>query len=196
MKEESKLKKNELDKETFKEMILFISEQAQNYPTFGSTHLNKVLHYSDFFWYGNTGNSISNETYIREDYGQVPQHLIEARAELIDEGKLFLLEKQYYGKKQKRLAVAAPQSYSRLTEEQKDLIKKVIDALAPFTASEVSEQIAHQDLSWQYLRDREEIPYETVFFRRQNKIPDETMDWAKNVIDEYEESLGRVEGGV
>lgn len=186
----------EFDKDIFKEMILFISHRCQDYPTFGSTHLNKILHYSDFFWYGHTGESISNETYRRKDHGQVPEHLVEARRELQDEGKLQVLEKDYFGRLQKKPVITTTPSYSRLTDEQMDLINKVIEALVCHSASEVSEQIAHQDLSWQYLKDGEEIPYETVFFRRQNPVPDETMDWAKKVIDEYEESLRSGEGAV
>jgi len=178
------------DKEIFKEMILYISERCDGNPTFGSTHLNKILHYSDFLWYGFTGESISNETYVRQEHGQVPKHLLQVRKELEDEGNLRIEERDYFGKSQKRPVVTTSIKYHKLTSDQQKFIDQVIDALSGLSATEVSEQIAHQDLSWQYLKNGEEIPYETVFFRRKNPIPDETMNWAKRVVNEYEESLG------
>lgn len=181
--------KRKFNKEIFKEMILYISDRTADIPTFASTHLNKALHYSDFFSYATTGKSISNETYIRQKFGQIPKHLVQARKELIDTEKLEIVEQNYFGKNQKRLKVKNNHSFELLTIEQKKIIDLIIQQLAGFGASGVSE-IAHQDLAWQYLENGEEIPYETVFFRRSNPVSRETMGWAESVIDEYEASGG------
>lgn len=181
--------KEAFNREVFKEMILYISERCQDKPAFGSTHLNKILHYSDFLWYGYTGEAISNETYIREKYGQIPVHLQEVSKELEAEGKLKIEERNYFGKVQKRPVVTHTSNFKLLTNEQRDFIDQIINAISDYNASEVSNLIAHQDLSWQYLKNGEVIPYETVFFRRKNAVSEDTMIWARVVINEYEESL-------
>lgn len=186
--------KSVFDKEIFKEMILYISERCKDNPNFGSVHLNKILHYSDFFWYAENNESISNETYIREKHGQIPKHLVAVRQELEQEGKLKLEEREHYNRTQKRPIVTTPIQYERLTNEQMELIDKIIDAISGFSAYVVSEQIAHEDLSWQCLENGEEIPYETVFFRRKNRISDDSMKWARDIVNEYEESLGKPQG--
>jgi len=177
------------NREVFKEMIIYIAERCQDKPAFGSTHLNKILHYSDFLWYGYTGEAMSNETYIREKYGQIPAHLPEVSKELEAEGKLKIEERNYFGKVQKRPVVTRTSNFKFLTIEQRDFIEQIINAVSDYNASEVSNLIAHQDLSWQYLKNGEAIPYETVFFRRKNPVSEDTMMWAKSVINEYEGSL-------
>lgn len=181
--------KKEFDREIFKEMIIYIAERCQDKPAFGFVHLNKILHYSDFLWYGYTGEAMSNESYLREKYGQASAHLPEVSKELEAEGKLKVDERDYLGEAQKRPIVTASPKFKLLTNEQKDFIDQVIGAISDHNASKVGNLIVHQDLSWQYLKDGEEIPYETVFFRRKNSVSEETMQWAKSVIDEYEESL-------
>jgi hypothetical protein len=170
-------------------MILYIAGRCQDKPAFGFLHLIKILHYSDFLWYGYTGEAMSNESYLREKYGQAPAHLLEVSKELEAEGKLKVEERDYLGKTQKRPIVTASPKFKLITNEQKDFIDQVIGAVSDHNVSEVSNLITRQDLSWQYLKDGEEIPYETVFFRRKNSVSEETMQWAKSVINEDEESL-------
>ena len=188
--------RKEFDKELFKELILYISERCQDKPSFGSTHLNKILHYADFFWYASTGDSISGEKYIRQKHGQIPKHLMQVRDELVKEGKLTIEEQQYFGKTQKRPVVVPPVHYQKLTDAQKEFIDEVVSVIADYSAKDLSEKIAHEDLAWQYLNNDEEIPYETVFFRRKNAVSEETMAWAQSVVDEYEASLTKAESNV
>jgi hypothetical protein len=180
------------DREIFKEMILFISAQCKNKPTYGSTILNKILYYSDFFWYGMYGDSISGETYVRRDYGAAPKHLLSARDSLKKKGILDMIEVDYHGNLQKRPVVTGSVNYKKLTKEQMEHINKIISEIDDYTAKDVSEKIAHRDLPWNYLKDGDEIPYETVFFLRPTKKTDLTkqdFEWAEKVIDEFEESL-------
>jgi len=186
--------KKAFDQAVLKEMILYISARCQDRPAFGSIHLNKMLHYADFFWYAQTGESMSGEAYLRQKHGQVPKHLLQARNELVNEGKLAIEDRQYFGKIQKRPIALPPFNYQKLTDEQKQFLDEIITALADYSATEVSEQIAHEDLARQYLKNDEAIPYETVFFRRKNAVSEETMVWAQSAIGEYEEALARTGG--
>jgi hypothetical protein len=181
--------KEAFNREIFKEMILYIAGRCQDKPAFNSDRLNKVLYYSDFLWYGYTGEAMSHETYTRESNGPIAAHLAEVCKELEAEAKLKFDERNGFGKVEKRPIVTISPDFELLTNEQEKFIAQIIEASSGYNASEVSNLIAHQDMSWHYLRNGEAIPYETVFFRRKNPISEDTMRWAKSVINEYEESL-------
>jgi hypothetical protein len=51
-------------------------------------------------------------------------------------------------------------------------------------------------LSWQYLNNGEEIPYESVFFRRKNSLTEEDIAWANQEIEEYEASMREKDDGI
>jgi hypothetical protein len=188
--------KKEFDKEIFKEMILYISERCKDKANFGSIHLNKILHYSDLLWYGHTGESISGETYLREKHGQVSKHLVEVRDELIREGFLEIVERPYFDYIQKRPVVKREVEFVKLSKEQREFIDTIIAELVDLTATYISEKIAHEDLSWQYLNNGEEIPYESVFFRRKNSLTEEDIAWANQEIEEYEASMREKDDGI
>jgi len=174
------------DKETFKEMILYISERCKDEPRFSKTYLFKILHYSDLLWYGHTGKAISGEVYIRWEHGQIPKHFEEASTELINDGLLQIIEKPYFDRTQLRSTVLKETQFTRLSKEQRDFIDTIIDELVVHDAADVSKEISHNDLSWQYLNNKDEIPYETVFFRRKVVPTEETLAWAKKEIETYE----------
>lgn len=176
------------DKETLKEMILYISEKCENELRFSKTHLFKILHYSDFLWFGHTGNPISGETYFRWEHGQVPRHFEDVSKELINDGLLKIVEKPYFDRIQRRTTVLKKPKFKKLSKEQQDFIDTIIDKLTNYDATYVSKEISHNDLSWKYLSNNDDIPYETVFFRRKVKPSEETLAWAKKEIDEYEKS--------
>lgn len=73
-------------------------------------------------------------------------------------------------------------------KEERAFIDTIIDKLIERDAKEVSNK-AHDDLFWKILDNAEEIPYESVFFRRKNHISKETMEWATNCANEYEKRM-------
>ncbi|NUO78538.1 DUF4065 domain-containing protein [candidate division KSB1 bacterium] len=181
--------KKEFDKKIFKEMILYVAERCADKPNFGSTHLNKILHYTDFFWYGHTGESLSGETYLCAKHGQVPKHFEEVRDELVREGFLAMVEKRCVDYVQKRPTVLKKIELTALSQEQREFIDTIIVWLVDHTAGYVSDQVAHEDLAWKYLNPGDEIPYETVFFRRKKNLSAGEIEAAQAFIEAYEEKL-------
>jgi len=171
--------KKEFDQETFKEMIFYISERCKDKPHFDTAHLEKILHYSDFFWYGHTGASISGETYIRRQHGPTPKHLDETLEKLVRDGFLEVVKKPRVDYMQKKPVIKKSCEPSKLSKEQAEFIDTVIVDLA----------IAREDIFWQYLSNGEEIPYETVFFRRRQSLSPSELDEAQDFIGRYEKRL-------
>ena len=179
------------DREIFEEMILYISEKCKDEPNFGSVLLNKILYYSDVLWFGLHGEAISGERYIRDDHGPRADDWYWVKDSLQKEGFLDVIEKSFHGKTQKRPVVKKAIEYNKLSKKQRTHIDEVISELVPHTASVVSE-FSHGNLSWKYLENGEEIPYETVFFLKPTKkkdLTDKELKWADDVIEEFEASL-------
>lgn len=172
----------EFDQETFKEMILYISERCQDKLQFDTARLEKVLHYSDFFWYGHTGASISGETYLRRQHGPTPKHLEETLEKLVRDGFLEVIKKPRVDYTQKKPVIKKPCELNKLSKEQAEFIDTVI-------VDVVDLAVAREDIFWQYLGNGEEIPYETVFFRRRQSLSPSELDEAQDFIDRYEKPL-------
>ena len=169
----------EFDQEVFKEMILYISERCQDKPHFDTARLEKILHYSDFFWYGHTGTSISSETYVRRQHGPTPKHLEETLDKLVGDGFLEIVKKPRVDYMQKKPVLKKSFAPNKLSKEQAEFIDTVIVDLVDLA-------IAREDIFGQYLSNGEEIPYETVFFRRRKTLSPNEIDEAQDFIGRYE----------
>jgi len=176
----------EFDQEVFKEMILYISERCQDKPHFDTARLEKILHYSDFFWYGHTGTSISSETYVRRQHGPTPKHLEETLDKLVRDGLLEVVKKPRVDYTQKKPVLKKIFEPNKLSKEQAEFIDTVI-------VDVVDLAVAREDVFWQYLDNGEEIPYETVFFRRRKSLSPNELDEAQDFIDRYEKRLNAKE---
>lgn len=172
----------------FKEMILYITEKCENKEKFGNTHLNKILYYSDLFWYGEHGVPMSGEEYVKDRYGARAKHVLPVVRELKRDGFLKVKKVSFFDKQQKKPVLLKPVSYRFLNEDQMQHIDKFIDKLGNLTAKELADY-AHEDISYKILEKNETIPYESVFFLKPTKLKNltkEDIEWANSVIDEYE----------
>jgi hypothetical protein len=65
------------------ELVLHIAKETKDDPNFGRTKLAKVLFYSDFAAYADSGESISGATYVRQPNGPFPRELPDAEKSLL-----------------------------------------------------------------------------------------------------------------
>jgi len=175
-----------VDIEMLKEMVMYISEKCKNIDTYAYTHLNKILHYSDIFWFAIHDESLSGEVYVKDKYGARATNVKIAELKLVSDGYLQVQPKLFHNQWQSKPVVCKQYNYKLLTEEQKHHIDKFIRKLANRTASEVK-KFNHEDFGWKTLKKNEVIPYESVFFLKPKKpISKKTMNWAKGVVREFE----------
>jgi len=165
-----------------KQMIVFISKANEDNPRFGSTVLNKMLWYSDFYWFGYTGKSISNDNYVKREFGPTPQNFLQARRDLIESGILTIEDVSFYGKPQKRPIVKHDYEDDLLSKDEKDFIMDVVKQFRYMTGKEISE--ASHTVPWQIADEGDIIPYETIHGQYKNFIPKTTFEWAMGVIKE------------
>ena len=80
----------EFDKDKFKNVLHFIIYKCGFRNTVGRTVIHKLLYFSDFNYYKEFNQSITNESYIRKERGPVPIHFEMAIDELVEENKISL----------------------------------------------------------------------------------------------------------
>lgn len=151
------------DKNKFRELLLYVAERSENDPLFGATKLNKILFFSDFLFYGDTGKSITGATYQRLDHGPAPRELLPVQKELLDNEEAFL-HQTGSGKftKKKLLALRSP-DLRYFAPEEIAMVDKIISALRAYNAGQVSDLSHLMAIGWEIAGDREDIPYQSVF---------------------------------
>jgi hypothetical protein len=155
----------------FKELILYVASRLEDDPSFGATKLNKVLFFSDFLFYRNTGHAITGATYQRLDRGPAPVQLLPVQAELQQEGSAVLVERKHFNYPQRRLLALRDADLSLFTAEEVSLVDEVIELLRHRTAAEVSTFSHVEVLGWQIAGDREEIPYRAALLAAEPLTP-------------------------
>ena len=53
-----------------KELVLYIAQKSEDDPSFGATKLNKILFAADFYFFGQTGRSITGASYVHRGKGR------------------------------------------------------------------------------------------------------------------------------
>jgi hypothetical protein len=162
------------DLSKFKELIVYITDKCKDKNSFASTVLNKLLFYSDFYYYATYGKSISGEPYIKEDFGPIPINIYEARTQLVKEHILEVINAEYYDYRQNKPIVRGEYKTKLLTDKEKEFVDKIIEKYGSLNATEISYQ-SHQETPYIYARLGEEIPYFTAKMLGDIKVPEEIM---------------------
>lgn len=152
------------------ELVLYIAQQCEGDPNFGKTKLNKVLFFADFLAYGIFGRALTGATYQRRDFGPVPKEITAARRALIDQGAAEVEYQRRFNYPQERLVAKRPPNMSLFTAPEKQLVDDVIHELWHHSAIAVSD-LSHREAGWRFAKDREEIPYNTVFLSSRRASP-------------------------
>jgi hypothetical protein len=149
--------------ERFRELLLYVSQKCANDVRFGATKLNKILFFSDVVCYAHYGQPLTGMEYQRLQNGPAPKRLIPIRKQMQDEGILGLQEIPLRnGNIQYRTVNLRPPNLDIFSAKEIALVDAVIEALADNTAQDVSD-LSHKMIGWKLARDKEVIPYSTVF---------------------------------
>jgi transcriptional regulator with XRE-family HTH domain len=165
VKKESKMPK--LDKEKFKQVLLYILDKCGAKANVGETVLYKLLYFSDFNYYELYEDYLTGAAYRKISYGPAPCDFQPVVQEMIDEGKLQKVITEYYGKPQKKYLplVKADVNEWKWSAREKEVIDNVIERMSSMDAATISE-LSHEDIPWEVTDDKQVIDYDTVFYRK------------------------------
>ncbi len=170
-----------LDRQKFKSLVHYVCYKCHEPSKLGKTKLNKVLYYSDFSSYYYSGKSITNETYIKHQFGPVPADIDEAITSLVKEGALVVRDVEHFGYTKKEFISLTKPNIKEFSGEEISLVDQVVEIICDgHTARSISEA-SHDDI-WKLADIGEEIPYHTVFSAELGEITEEDINWAKKQL--------------
>lgn len=157
-----------------KELILYISEKCASQSKYGAVKLNKILYFSDFLYFAVYGSPITGVEYQKLEHGPAPKRLVPLREELIQDGSLAIQNIQLIsGGTMKKPVNLRRADLSLFSASEIAVVDQVIEAVRGATADRISE-LSHRKVGWKVARDREVIPYSTIFLSDEPLTDSET----------------------
>jgi hypothetical protein len=175
----------ELSWSKLKELVLYLSHQSleiEDDPRFGYVKLNKLLFRADTEGWRRLGNSITGETYIKQDFGPVASHLPIALEQLGSAGYLTWHFQETGPHTQKIPTALEPPDTSLFSPDELAVIDATIDELLPYGGKAVSEWSHELSAGWRVADINEEIPYETSLVSPSTPKPEAVEQLRQRVL--------------
>lgn len=183
------VKSNTDEEAKAKELVHYIISKCSDPSKLGATKLNKILYFTDYLFYMNHGKTITNEKYVKQDFGPVPRHILPRLEDLQDDGMIKISEVPFFGKMKRQYKSLRRPNTSLFTAEELSHIDKVIGVICDkFTASDISE-LTH-NIVWRYAKNGEEIPPFTIFVPGFEQPSEKDLAWASKIAYTQRESIG------
>jgi transcriptional regulator with XRE-family HTH domain len=154
-----------LDRDKFRQVLLYVLERCGARPNVGETVIYKLLYFIDFNFYELHERHLTGEVYRKISFGPAPCHFGEIVEKMIEAGEVKKITADYHGMPQKKYIPQVKPDLSRLDGEELRVIDSVIDGLSAMNASSI-EGYSHEDIPWQVTDDKDIIDYESVFYRK------------------------------
>ena len=146
----------------------------------GAIRLNKAIWFVDVLAYHRNSAecSVTEEKYVKRQFGPVPKRILAALRALEGEGKISIIEPAHrYGVREYR-SLQPPADV--LTDDDKELALDVLDTALERTATHLSEMT--HDSIWRAAREGEEIPLKATLAVPMDTPPPEATAWASESI--------------
>ena len=155
----------DFDKDKFKMVLHHIIYKCGFRNTVGRTVLHKLLYFSDFNYYKEFNQSITNESYVKKERGPVPIHFEMAIEELVEENKINLGKRRLpCGKIMNRyFSLKGPEI--DLKNEELTIVNKVIKELSHMNGKQIGEY-SLRDVPARKTQYADIIDYDLVFMRK------------------------------
>ncbi|MDE2987722.1 MAG: DUF4065 domain-containing protein [Chloroflexota bacterium] len=152
------------NREKLGELMLYIAQESEDDPRFGTTKLCKILYYSDFEAYRELGQPITGASYFKMERGPVPLVMYDVREELESSGVARVVKDDHNPFAPQRLEVSEsrPSYGGNLSPGELRIVDDVIQRLKDDNATSVSDA-SHREPGWIATPDNEIIPYETAW---------------------------------
>lgn len=166
------------------ELAVYVAERCSAHQLFGKVKLNKILFHADMFAYLETGETLSETTYTKKQFGPVPEGMDDLLGRLEQEGRITVEPRQMPdGKTQQRVRALKGPNLTGFTYEQLYYIERALDKIKPLTANEISE-LTHLMPGWSAARMGEVIPMEASLVQRARRLSDGEQKRAEQFASE------------
>jgi hypothetical protein len=151
-----------LNRQKFKELVLYLAQRSGEDEGFGMVKLNKLLYRADTEAFRKLGRSISGAEYEKQEYGPVARPLPLALDELAQDGYI-IWHRIPAGEHLRKVPEAhEPPDLSQFTEPELEVIEDALGELLPHGGKSVSEWSHDRSVGWNAVEIGEQIPYGTA----------------------------------
>ena len=174
-------KADQLDRSKLTALVHYICAACEDPSVLGGTKLNKVLWYADMNAFIERGHSITGETYVKQQFGPVAQHLLPAVKTLEDQDAIAVRQAPHYAYTKWEYVSLKQPDISMFKPEEISLVDDMIQIIChKNTAKSISRQT--HDVIWELAEIGEEIPYYAVFASELGEFTKDDMEWAKREV--------------
>ncbi len=145
------------DLSRLKAAIHYLSLCADGDENFGATKLNKQLWFADVEAFRRFGRSVTHDEYQRLPFGPAPRRLLPAMRELEQENRVMFVERELWGRLQKRPIALKDPDLTALNQNDVAILSHVVQLFRTWNAAELSEA-SHDGLGWRLASPGETIP--------------------------------------
>jgi Protein of unknown function (DUF4065) len=149
----------------FTELILYVSHECIDDPTFSKIKLLKIFFFSDFESFGVSGVPITGVPYRKMEHGPVPVDFPRIQAEMLRNKQIQIVFRRVFEHSSQRLFPLQEPNLELLRARDISIVDGWIRFFWGKTAKEVSEY--SHGKAWETAREGELIPYEAVFISDQ-----------------------------
>jgi hypothetical protein len=169
------------DRTKLESVMHYIIWRCQDPTMLGATKLNKILFYADVCSYLETGESITGVSYIKRQFGPVPNQrdFFSARDRLVQDKKIAVTKDLYHGLSQYQFVALKKPDISMLSSDEVSILDIMTEEICQrHPATSISEKT--HNIIWEAAEIGEEIPLFAAFASRFGEITEEDVQWAKS----------------
>lgn len=167
----------------FKELVIYFSKRGIDEGlVIGSTKLNKLLFFTDFESYAETGSPITGATYQRLTHGPAPRELLWVRDELLKDEEVRWKPKS--GDWDDVLIPRGEADMTLFTDEERAIADRIFEEMRPLNATASSDLSHERSAGWRVLENGETIPYESAFISTA-PAPLEAIEMGKRLAQQF-----------
>lgn len=172
-----------------RQAILYMAWLTRDDEKFGSTKLNKALFRADFHSYFQRGVSVTNARYQALENGPAAVAMLPTLSEMQDASEVRLERGPGSEADEHRVIPLTGERPNTPLLDARNLaeLEAAVQRVQPLTAGQAS-LLSHDFPGWEHawLQGKgTTIPYESVFWRRQNELTDMQEAWAREVATEH-----------
>lgn len=170
------------DHQKLKALVHYICYRCHDPSVLGATKLNKILWYSDIVAFMKNDKPITAETYVKQQFGPVPKHILGIIDDLEAERVIAVRDAEVFGYQKKEYVALKPADINQFTAEEISIVDWAIDTIChKHTAESIS--LASHDAIWEMAEIGEEIPLYAVWASELGEITPKDIDWAHKVLE-------------
>lgn len=171
--------------EKLKELMIYVASKCSEDPRFGLTKLAKIICFSDLLHYANFGESITGQSYIKEQQGPLAKDFYKVKNKLVEDKEVVEKKIPVINHSRTLLVTTRDPKFDLFTAQQISFVDDVIKAFEKVNNGGAS-HFSHDYLAgWQDLNFGEEIPYQTIFMPTNYHPTESDKTYSAQLIKKY-----------